>query len=52
MTKTQPGGETIKLDFLIAVDKLLRAADEAKSLRDRLLGEAQVTDAKMQGAGR
>ncbi|GEM_PF-3510856 len=33
--------DTSRLDFLMSVDKLLRAADETKRLRDKLLERAE-----------
>lgn len=31
--------DTTRLDFLVAVDKLLRVAEEARRLRDKLLAQ-------------
>ncbi len=37
MSQTQTPPEPTRLDFLMAVDRLIRAAEEARLLRDRLL---------------
>ena len=37
--QTTVGFDTTRLDFLMAVDKLLRVAEEARRLRDKLLSQ-------------